>query len=661
VIKGSRVSDVLRLTSQDAGAVGRSLLGVLVLAVAALSWGPPGAATSAAAAGAIAGAAALQDNPLRRVPLVVAVSLQVGAAVLLGGLTSAYSAVFVCVAAVWCFAAGMAWAQSAHAGLIAAAAAALLITQPAQSVSAAAMSTVFAVAAGLTQAALIAVYPPRRWRVQRAALARAYRSLSADARILATNADAHVDTVPLMELREAFTSTDTAASRHPHSYRDFYAVPEQIAATVTALRSGPKGGDAVQNALVGAADVLGTIAGRSRTVRRDTEQARQRVDAAAAAVVGPETPALQRLSEQLRQAEVLRFGQLRGADIGDMLGSAGAHIRSHLTIDSPILRHAVRLSGAAAIGAAAARFAAVEHGYWIPLTVLLVLRPETAHTYTRCVGRVAGLAAGIVVASSVALLWHPTGMAAALLAVVFLGVTYAVSVFGYVAVSAALAMTIVFLIDITSVSDPATMADRLFAIAIGGALAVIAHVVLPDHPLIRLHQRAGELLKTEIDYAATVVKAFVHNLDHPSDALSAAWQRAFRSRSAFEAAAGAIRAESRQLRRWMRSYRTALNSVTSSCTALEASLPARPSTALDREFVLAVDNYVEALRGDPPTPATPWSIDVAQLTSANQRLRQAAALLASDDGAARVLVAEVATITRNLTGMAADVPDSAQS
>ena len=81
---------------------------------------------------------------------------------------------------------------------------------------------------------------------------------------------------------------------------------------------------------------------------------------------------------------------------------------------------------------------------------------------------------------------------------------------------------------------------------IGGALAVLAHVVVPDDAFIRLQQRAGELLKTEIDYAATVIKAFVHDLDHPADALAAAWQRAFRARAAFEAAAGATRMESRR-------------------------------------------------------------------------------------------------------------------
>jgi uncharacterized membrane protein YccC len=436
-------------------------------------------------------------------------------------------------------------------------------------------------------------------------------------------------------------------------------MPEQIADTLMVFRGKAAGQDAIRDVLLAAADVLAAIAGQSRAARREAEYALKHVDSVVAAVPVSEAPVAQRLSRQLRRADALRFGRRHLSDWMGVLARAVAMVASHLSPRSPIARHAIRLAGAAASGTAIARFADVPAGYWIPLTVLLVTRPETAHTYTRCVGRIAGVCGGVVVASALTLLWEPSGLMAAILAVVFLGITYAVSAFGYIAVTAAFAATIALLLRI---NDPSwSVTDLLLAVVIGGALTVLFHVVIPDDALIRLRQRAGELLKTEIDYAATVIKAFVHDLDHPSDALAAAWQRAFRARTAFEAAAGSTRVESRELRRWLRSFRAALNAVTSSCTALEQSLPPHPSAALSREFVLSVDDYVEALRGDPPTPATPWGIDTAQVAAAYRQLRDAATHIVSDDGSARVLVAEVGSITRSLAGIPVDARDVATS
>jgi uncharacterized membrane protein YccC len=652
---GGRVIDALRLTTPDVGAVARSLLGVLALVAVALAWDSPMAAVWAAGAAAIAGAIALQDSPGGRVPVVIMVSLQMGAAVFLGALTASYNVVFIVVVALWCLAAGMQWALGSNAGLVAAAASALLVIAPptAPSLSAVVVSTLLTIAAGCVQAALVAVWLPQRWRVQRDALARAYRALGADARRVAADREAAVDVGPLTGLRAAFV--DSQAIRRPMAYHGGYRLPERITATLSALRGnqGAARDDDVSEMLTAAAVFFDAIADHTHTARRDAEHALVRVDAAVAAVTGPEATSAQRFSQQLHEAAVTRFGEVRRFDLIGSLAAAVTVVRGHLTWTSPILRHAVRLSAATALGIAAARFAGVAHGYWIALTVLMVLRPETAHTYTRCVGRVAGVGAGIVVASAVTMLWQPTGSSAALVAVLFIAVTYGVVRFGYLAASAALSAAVVFLLDIDAAAAAATIEVRLFAVVIGGGLAVVAHVVLPDHALIRLHQRAGELLKTEIDYAATVVKAFVHELDHPADALSAAWQRAFRARAAFEAASGAARGDTRELRPWLRSYRAALNAVTSSCTSLESSLPTQPSTALSREFVAAIDDYVDVLRGAPASPATPWTVDIAELTTANQQVRAEASRLAEDNGAARLLVAEVATITRSLSGIAA--------
>ncbi|MET0473899.1 MAG: FUSC family protein [Mycobacterium sp.] len=650
----ARVTKVLpqRLTMPDLGAAGRSLLGVVLAAAAGLHWGVAGAATAAAGAAVIAGAAGLQDSPRGPLPLMGAVALQSGIAVLLGTSTSSFGVLFVLVAAAWAFVAGMQWAVSANAGLIAAAAVALLVTSPSvvPTFSSVATATLLAIGGALVQVLLVGLWPRRRWRRQRDALTTAYRSLGADGLKLAADPGARVDPAPMLMLRDSFTLTDRQARRRPLAYRAWYGLPQRISVTLTALAGRSSGDPAVADVLRAGAQVLDVVAGRNRTAKREAFDGMQRVEAAVDAVAVSNVALAQRLLNQLGEAVALRFGETATGQVHGA-GHGRRAISAHLTWGSPIMRHAIRLGIATGAGVAIERFAEVPHGYWIPLTALMVLRPETAHTYTRCVGRVAGIAGGIIAASVVTTIWHPSGLAAAVLVIAVLGIAYTVSGFGYLATSAALAVTVVFLIDVSGTGGSGTMPDRLIATLIGGALAVLVHVALPDHSLIRLRQRAGELLKTEIEYAATVIKAFVHGLDHPGEALAAAWERAFRARAAFEAAAGATTSDSGDLRRWLKSYRTALNAVTTSCATLEASLPPQPSASLSSDFVVAVDEYAEALSGGPTTPGAPWHLDGDRVAAAEQRIREAARQLGPDDTASRVLVAEIGDITRSLVGI----------
>ena len=120
----------LRLTHADVGAVARSLLGVL--------GDGGGRAGIGFSVGCGVGGGRRGDRrrdrdagqPGGRVPVVIVVSLQMGAAVFLGALTASYNVVFIVVVAIWCFAAGMQWALGSKPGLVAAAAAALLVISP---------------------------------------------------------------------------------------------------------------------------------------------------------------------------------------------------------------------------------------------------------------------------------------------------------------------------------------------------------------------------------------------------------------------------------------------------------------------------------------------------------------------------------------------------
>ncbi|KWX67186.1 FUSC family protein [Mycobacterium sp. NAZ190054] len=654
---------VLRSAMPDLAAVLRSLLCVAAVAVVAVQWGPPGSATAAVGAAAVACATALQDRPRGRVTVLLLVSAVTGAAVLLGSSTSGFSPAFIAVAVLWCFGASLLWALGANAGLIGAASVALLVSAPpvASSPASVLVTVLLAVAGGLLQIWVIALWPPVRWRQQRDALVGAYRALAADARKIGDGSVGDgpaVRSEPLTDLRDAFTAA--GRQRRPVSYRGWYALPERIAATLADVSNMPDRSEALALTLDEAADTLAAVADTSRSGRVRADVAISRFDSVSSAVGGAEQAVTQRLSALLHEAVAMRLGdfvpsapdavRVRRPELRTSVSSIVAAVRGHLDRRSQVLRHAVRLAAAIAVGTAVDRYSGGVYGVWIPLTLLLVLRPETAHTYTRCVGRLAGVLVGMLAASAVLVIVDPGVGVSAALAVLAIGVACVLSGSGYVATAAGVAAAAVFLVDSGRPGVPAALGDPLLATLVGGGLALVAHVVLPDDAMTRLSQRAGELLKTEIDYAATVIKAYVHDLDNPREAMTAAWQRAFRARASFEATSGAMRMESRELRHWLRAYRTALNTVTSSCATLEDHLPAHAVTA-DRELVVAVDEYVEALRGDPPTAASPWTVDGAELAAAEQRLRDAVPRQGPGEGLARVLVAEIGAITRSVSSI----------
>ena len=65
--------------------------------------------------------------------------------------------------------------------------------------------------------------------------------------------------------------------------------------------------------------------------------------------------------------------------------------RANLTLRSDSVRHAIRFGAALAAGVAVYRLLGwSDHGFWIPLTILFVMRPERDETFRRLVLRAIG-------------------------------------------------------------------------------------------------------------------------------------------------------------------------------------------------------------------------------------------------------------------------------
>jgi len=84
-------------------------------------------------------------------------------------------------------------------------------------------------------------------------------------------------------------------------------------------------------------------------------------------------------------------------------GAALAALRSNLTLQSQSARHAIRFGAVLAAGVAAYWLLGMDdHGYWIPLTILFVMRPERDETDHRLVLRALGTVLGLVLATALA-------------------------------------------------------------------------------------------------------------------------------------------------------------------------------------------------------------------------------------------------------------------
>lgn len=151
-------------------------------------------------------------------------------------------------------------------------------------------------------------------------------------------------------------------------------------------------------------------------------------------------------------------------------------IRAVFTLDSAIARHALRVALAISVAVSIATAFHLRFGYWLVMTVSLLLQPDRSSTVALSIQRTVGTVAGAIVAMVLSTyIREPYALMG--ITVVLAGIGASMMQLNFGLFSMFLAPMFILLTEIHA-NDFTLAADRIAYTAIGGTLAVAASVVL---------------------------------------------------------------------------------------------------------------------------------------------------------------------------------------
>lgn len=145
-------------------------------------------------------------------------------------------------------------------------------------------------------------------------------------------------------------------------------------------------------------------------------------------------------------------------------------LRSLLSPDSLIVRFALRVAVVTTLAVALTEQLELKRGYWVTITVIVILQPYTGVTITRAVQRVLGTVLGGLLAAGLGAYFHDS-RAVLVIATVFVACCVALLPVNYGAFSVFLTPTFVLLAE-ASAGDWHLAGTRVMNTLLGGALAL---------------------------------------------------------------------------------------------------------------------------------------------------------------------------------------------
>jgi uncharacterized membrane protein YccC len=487
-------------------------------------------------AGALNTMFADQPGPYRlRLRRMLLTALAAGAAAFAGSVLGQWPLALLLAAGLWGFGAGMLVAIDAHVTRVGLTSLILLVIMGAEphAVSQAWPAAALISAGGALQTLFaIAAWPLQRYRPERLALAQSFRELAAFARTGVTQAGAVALPPSLNDLQILLFGEGRARGRAVEAFRVLAELAERIRLELFAVAQQETfcGSTGERNVLgasrLASSKVLDAVA--LALEQAAPPQAAAAVEAFKRAALPAESFGPPETNLALTHLAALG-GQLRAAvRNADAAGSRGeiraqraefqlprvmragnplATLRANLRLSSPACRHAVRCGACVAIALALSHALPLSRGYWMPMTVAIVLKPDFGATWRYGLLRVAGTLGGLLLTTAVL---HFGGVgnfwiALALMAVLCFAFRELATVHYGIAV-VCLTGTVVILLSFYGIPAAASVQARAVDTMLGSALALLAYFAWPTWERGRERAILAGLLDAYADYLGAVLR-----------------------------------------------------------------------------------------------------------------------------------------------------------
>lgn len=195
-------------------------------------------------------------------------------------------------------------------------------------------------------------------------------------------------------------------------------------------------------------------------------------------------------------------------------------LRENLTLDSAIFRHALRIGVSLAVGVILYSITNLPMGYWVTLTIMLVLKPNLGATFQRFFQRVGGTILGAVLAAVLlATITSQPVLDTIILLTVFFGVSLIRFNYGYSVVF--LSIFVLLIIDIGHPIGWQFAGFRVLNTLIGAGLAFASHYFIwPNWERDRLPSQLATALRECHKYFSDVMAVYQGTKDRDSTIIS---------------------------------------------------------------------------------------------------------------------------------------------